>query len=261
MSHDYFTPLCSPFALHSRSIRAPSALHSALHYALHSVLHSRSIRAPFCSPFEHHFARHSALHSSTILRTILRSILRTRVNTCHPFITPSYYTISDSFVHGCSFFFIFHFLNKGRKHTIHSLRKLIASLSHVMAITVLEHRNESLFFHTILLSIWLSILPPFALHYALHSSTICAPVLTLATLSLPLSLPIILYYLRFIRSQFFILFYLSFLKQRKKTYYPFFAHAYRKLSARLVHVTAIHITFSSFLLIFEHHSRTICPPV
>jgi hypothetical protein len=64
----------------------------------------------FSPPFAHHF--------------------NTRVNTCrhtyYPIITPSYYTISYSFGHSCSFFFIFHFFIKGRKLQILALHKLSA---------------------------------------------------------------------------------------------------------------------------------------
>ena len=80
------TPICTlfgtPYAHH---------MHSNMQSNMHSIRHS--ICAPYCAP-------------------ICTPIL--------PYHYPLYYAISDSFGDSCSFFFIFHFFIKGRKHLIHS---------------------------------------------------------------------------------------------------------------------------------------------
>ena len=100
----------SSFFTYSPTIRAP--------FAHHSDHHSITTRTQFAHPCEH-------------LPTHLL-----------PFHYPSYYTISHSVRDGCSFFFIFHFFIKGRKHTIHSYRTLIASFVHGTAITYYPYMHS-----------------------------------------------------------------------------------------------------------------------
>ena len=93
-------------------------------------------------------------------------------------------------------------------------------------------------------------------------SPLFTPVWTPAETLITRSLPIILYYLLFIPGLLILYFYLSFLIQRKKTYYAFFM---RKLSASFVQALCVEwlslLRFLPFLLILALHSRAIWTPV
>ena len=145
-------------------------------YAHHSITILPTIRAPFCTQFVHHSAHHSAHHTHTNMHTI-------RTPICTPILPyhyPSYYDISVSFGDCCSFFFIFHFLIKGRKHN------LAQSLVRVMAITI---QFSSFFTYSP------TIRAPFSHHsctirppFYHNSHTIHPPVLTPAYTLITLSL-------------------------------------------------------------------------
>ena len=105
--HTICTPLCTPYAHH-------------MHTNMQTNMQTR--RAPICTPICTPICRPDAHQYADQTRT-----------SCRPFAVhyyPSYYAISDSVGDCCSFFFIFHFLIKGRKHPIHSFRKLSAPFAH-----------------------------------------------------------------------------------------------------------------------------------
>jgi len=160
------TPLCTPFCAPRVNTCRPSITHYTMLSPIHSgtVVHSflsfisyskeENIMSILIAHLSHTYRKLSARNGYHYAGFFLFYLFsppfahhfNTRVNTCrhtyYPIITPSYYTISYSFGHSCSFFFIFHFFIKGRKHTIHSYRTLIASFVHGTAITYYPYMHS-----------------------------------------------------------------------------------------------------------------------
>ena len=168
------------------------------------------------------------------MRTPSAHHLRARVNTCRPLLP--YHTILSP-IHSLTLLVYFlPFYSYSKEENI------ISCFIRVIAITTLEHRNDSLF------QIWVTILSPYA-------HTICATVLTLAHLYYSFITPIIIYYLRFIRELLLFIFYFHFFIKGRK---------HHSLIASLMHRMAItplehrnEWPFQIWVTILSHYARSI----